>query len=129
MPNTVQEYVQSKAAWSALIRMKSLFFIPVILALAKFFVMWLICYNFMSLCAVGMYDDYRIVVEGELFAGMSKNFYFDPWMWWGILSVAELFNEFLLKLLMLLLRRVYVVGGFWLLEIFTSLGQFVISCL
>lgn len=96
-----------EAAWSALIRMKSLFFIPVILALAKFFVMWLICYNFMSLCAVGMYDDYRIVVEGELFAGMSKNFYFDPWMWWGIL--------------------VYVVGGFWLLEIFTSLGQFVIS--
>ena len=63
------------------------------------------------------------------FGGMSKNFYFDPWMWWGILSVAELFNEFLLKLLMLLLRRVYVVGGFWLLEIFTSLGQFVISCL
>lgn len=54
----------------------------------------------MNLCSVGMYDDYRIVVEGELFAGkdleplllaqlalrgMSKNFYFDPWMWWGIL--------------------------------------------
>ena len=26
------------------------------------------------------------------------------------------------------LNRVYVFGGLWLLEIFTSLGQFVISC-
>lgn len=25
-------------------------------------------------------------------------------------------------------NRVYVFGGLWLLEIFTSLGQFVISC-
>ena len=24
--------------------------------------------------------------------------------------------------------RIYVIGGLWLLEIFTSLGQFVISC-
>lgn len=96
-----------EASWSALMHMKSLFFIPPILAICKFFMMWLLCYNFMTLVSVGMYDDYRIVVEGELFAGMSKNFYFDPMMWWGIV--------------------VYVFGGLWLLEIFTSLGQFVIS--
>jgi len=96
-----------EASWSALMRMKSLFFIPPILALCKFFLMWLLCYNFMTLVSVGMYDDYRIVVEGELFAGMSKKFYFDPMMWWGIL--------------------VYIIGGLWLLEIFTSLGQFIIS--
>ncbi|CAJ1426802.1 unnamed protein product [Effrenium voratum] len=96
-----------EASWSALMHMKSLFFLPPILAVCKFFVMWLVCYNFQNLCAVGMYDDYRIIVEGMPYAGMSKRFFFDPWMWWGI--------------------AVYVIGGLWLLEIFTSLGQFVIS--
>eukprot|EP00437_Effrenium_voratum_P069254 CAMPEP_0181503844 /NCGR_PEP_ID=MMETSP1110-20121109/57159_1 /TAXON_ID=174948 /ORGANISM="Symbiodinium sp., Strain CCMP421" /LENGTH=861 /DNA_ID=CAMNT_0023632625 /DNA_START=122 /DNA_END=2707 /DNA_ORIENTATION=+ len=105
--DTEEMHELTEAAFAALMKLRSLFWIPPLIAIAKFFTMWVVCYNFMTLCSVGIFDDYRIIVEGEPYAGMSKHFSFDPWMWLGIV--------------------IYLIGGMWVLEIWTSLGQFVIS--
>mmetsp|Transcript_42055 Transcript_42055/g.98011 ORF Transcript_42055/g.98011 Transcript_42055/m.98011 type:complete len:855 (-) Transcript_42055:224-2788(-) len=105
--DTEEMHELMQAAYAALMKLRSLFWIPPVLALAKFFTMWIVCYNLMPLCSVGIFDDYRIIVEGEPFAGMSKHFSFDPVMWVGI--------------------AIYLLGSFWVMEIWTSVGQFVIS--
>jgi len=95
------------AAFKALQDMKSLYLVPPLLAVARFFTTWIVCYNSMTLLSVGTFDDYRIVVEGEPFQGMSKSYGFDHWMGFGIL--------------------IYAIGGIWAVETITSLGQFLIS--
>eukprot|EP00930_Biecheleria_cincta_P016319 TRINITY_DN1331_c0_g1_i1.p1 TRINITY_DN1331_c0_g1~~TRINITY_DN1331_c0_g1_i1.p1 ORF type:complete len:873 (+),score=110.36 TRINITY_DN1331_c0_g1_i1:41-2659(+) len=95
------------ASYESLMKMQSMLLVPPVLAILKYFAMWLICVNFMTICAVGTFDDYRIRVEDQLWEGLSRKFSFDHTMLFGIV--------------------LYLYSGFWIMEFFTSLGQFIIS--
>lgn len=95
------------ASFEALMKMQSVLCMPVFLAILKYLVLWFFLSNMMTLCAVGTFDDYRIQVEGQLWEGLSRKYYFDHKIWPGIM--------------------LYAYGGIWMFETVTSLGQFLIS--
>lgn len=95
------------ATYECLMKMQSMLVVPPILALLKYLAVWMLCSNFMTICAVGTFDDYRIRVEDQLWEGLSSRFSFDSTMWFGIV--------------------IYLYSSFWLVEFLTSFGQFVIS--
>jgi hypothetical protein len=95
------------AGWEAVSAMPTLLIVPAVEAVVKYFVMWIMAYNFMHVVAAGTYDDYRIIVEEQLWQGLSKTFAFDRSMlfWIGF----------------------YLFGWIWAVEIVTSFGQFIVS--
>eukprot|EP00930_Biecheleria_cincta_P016320 TRINITY_DN1331_c0_g2_i1.p1 TRINITY_DN1331_c0_g2~~TRINITY_DN1331_c0_g2_i1.p1 ORF type:complete len:874 (+),score=133.54 TRINITY_DN1331_c0_g2_i1:103-2724(+) len=95
------------ATWEAVMKMQSMLVVPPILAILKYFTMWALCSNLMTICAVGTFDDYRIRVEDQLWEGLSRNYSFDKTMIFGIV--------------------LYLYSAFWAMEFLTSLGQFIIS--
>lgn len=95
------------ATYETVMKMQSMLVVPPILALLKYFTMWIICSNLMTICAVGTFDDYRIRVEDQLWEGLSRTYNFDATMIFGIV--------------------LYLYSGFWAMEFLTSFGQFIIS--
>lgn len=96
-----------EAATEALQAMPAMVFPPAGQALAKFILMWLCGSNFAYLCAVGVYDDKRLVVNGQRYKDQSAVYEFD----WSILPYMVL----------------YLYGWVWLVELVTSVGQFFVS--
>jgi hypothetical protein len=80
---------------------------PIIEACFKFFLFFILFYNFRWLVSVGWYDDYRIVINGQQFKGKSARFMFD---WWILPWIAF-----------------YIYGGVWIIEVCTAMGQFMNS--
>jgi hypothetical protein len=94
-------------AYSAVEAMPSMLIPPLLEAFVRFFLMWMLCYNFMSLVSVGWKDEYRIEINGVHYAGPNKKWYFD---------YSEL--GYIIY---------YVIGAIWLMELPTAFGQFMIS--
>jgi hypothetical protein len=80
---------------------------PILEALWKFILMWILCDKFRWLVSVGFFDDYRIVVNGQQFRGKSARFEFD---WWIVPWMVF-----------------YIYGAVWILEVCTAMGQFMNS--
>lgn len=96
-----------EATYTCVFSMPHMMIFPLLEAVWKFVLTFVLFYNLRVLVAVGFYDDHRIVVNGEYFKGLSARFHFDwrmiPWiLFWSY-------------------------GTVWILEIATSLGQFLIS--
>jgi len=111
MLNTGNELEHSNelisVAWTTVTAMPSMLVMPAVEALVRFFIMYAVCYNFMYIVSVGLFDDYRIKVDDVPLEGMSQDYAFDLWIIpWMLL---------------------YIFGGFWAMEVVTSFGQFLIS--
>jgi len=87
--------------------MKVMFVPPFFEALVKFLLFWIFLSNLRVLLTVGRYDNYRIVVNEQLFSGLTAKFNSDYSIWpWLLL---------------------YCFGTIWVIELCTAFGQFLIS--
>lgn len=84
-----------------------LFLPPAIDAIIKYFLMMLLCTNFMYLVSVGWIDSHRIVINDIRYLGASKVFVYDTRMWPWILF--------------------YLYGSVWIFEVTIGLQQFIIA--
>eukprot|EP00933_Yihiella_yeosuensis_P037933 TRINITY_DN31924_c0_g1_i2.p1 TRINITY_DN31924_c0_g1~~TRINITY_DN31924_c0_g1_i2.p1 ORF type:complete len:938 (+),score=140.68 TRINITY_DN31924_c0_g1_i2:137-2815(+) len=95
------------AAWEGVGSMPSMLICPAIEALLKFLLMWIFGANFTYMMSCGHFDKYRIVIEGQLWSGLSSSFAYDYSMWFWV--------------------ALYLYAWVWAIEICTSFGQFVVS--
>lgn len=96
-----------RASTECFTAMRSMLIPPLLEALWKFFMAWILMANFLSLVSVGWYDDHRTEIDGQRFKGLNARFYFDwsltPWI---------LF---------------YIYGAVWIMELCTAFGQFLVA--
>jgi len=87
--------------------MQAMLIPPAVEALMKFFLTWILSYNFMYLASVGWYDDRRLQINGQTYRDEASLFHFDFWVLpWMIY---------------------YLFGWVWIMELTTAFGQFLIS--
>uniref|UniRef100_A0A7S1SBE7 Uncharacterized protein n=1 Tax=Alexandrium catenella TaxID=2925 RepID=A0A7S1SBE7_ALECA len=96
-----------KASTECFMAMRSMLVPPLLEALWKFFLAWILMSNFLSLVSVGWYDDHRTEIDGQRFKGLNARFYFDwslyPWIIF------------------------YIYGAVWIMELCTAFGQFLVA--
>jgi len=87
--------------------MRSMMLPPIVQALMKYMLMWILSYNFMYLVSVGKFNDRRIEVNGEFYRGADARYSFD---WWITPWIVY-----------------YLYGWVWIMEIINAMGHFQIS--
>lgn len=96
-----------KCACDCSMSMPFLMVMPVLEAIWKFFLMWILCYNFMPLCSCGFYNERIVNINGEGYMGLKRSYHFD--YYWG---PAIIF---------------YIIGGFWIMEMTHSFGHYILT--
>lgn len=94
-------------SWECIWAMKDMLILPVLSALAKFFMCWILLRNFTFLASVGWIEDRRVIINGEERQGLSRIFRYDYSYWFAVIY--------------------YIFGSIWILEVINCVDHFVTS--
>lgn len=103
----VRQYDLMCVAWECITAMPQMLILPVVSAMMKFFLYWILLSNFTYLMSVGWIEDRRIIINGEERQGLSRVYHYDWSYWFWVLY--------------------YIFGSVWILELVNCFDHFITS--